>query len=138
MDPLSTTAGVIGIVAATVHAIHVVIKVIDNIDGAPSTIRDLRQDLANTMGVVEALGSSLKDSAMTAFWTNMFKETRLPSAIDTLRTICENTSKCLEAWTRHSNPGGKLSFRDGFTLAFHDTKISQLRTRFISCKETVA
>jgi hypothetical protein len=138
IDPLSTPAAVIGIAAAAVHAIPVLIDLIDNVEAAPSTVRDLRKDLADTEGVVRALESNLNNSAMAEFWANMLRDTRLTSALDTLRIICERTSKYMEGWTKHSSPGGKLSLRDNFSIAFHDSKISQLRTQFVTCKQTVA
>ncbi|KAH0166531.1 hypothetical protein KCU67_g4255, partial [Aureobasidium melanogenum] len=136
-DPFSILAGVVGIVTATAHTIHATIDLIDKIEGAPKAVYQIRAELNDTGSVVRHLEYILESRINNTSWTQLLDESKLSSALKTLRDVCESFVSILERWTRHSPSSDKLSLRDGFIIATHSRKISQLSTQLNSCKQTV-
>lgn len=137
-DPFSVAASVVGIVAATAHAIHAAIDLIDKIEGAPAAVCQIRAELHDTESVVRHLENILESSVKSTTWTQLFDGSKLSNALKTLRASCESFLSSLQKWTRHSPSSDQLSLRDGFVIAMQSRKISKLSTELNNCKQNVA
>ncbi|KAK3368302.1 hypothetical protein B0H63DRAFT_497666 [Podospora didyma] len=88
MDPFSITAGVVGIVAPTLH-----VKELQNIADAPGAVKSLTNDL-------QSVGLALASSK---------------AVMTSCKTSCERFRTSLDRWTRDSIDG-TLTWRDRATL----------------------
>ncbi|KAG9550042.1 hypothetical protein KCU71_g14589, partial [Aureobasidium melanogenum] len=136
-DPFSIVAGVVGIVAATAHAIHAAVDLIDKIEGAPKAVYQIRAELNDTESVVRDLETILDRDGKNKIWTQLLGESKLSNALKNLKAVCESFVSALKEWTRHSPSCDKFSFQDSFVIAMQSRKISALSKQLNSCKQTV-
>lgn len=112
MDPFSIAAGVVGIVAPTLHCVKQLVNDIQNIIDAPAAVKALTKDLESVsvaLASVEAIPSPQ--------WKSLGEPVARQSAaaISSCKDSCENFKTSLEHWTRHSKDG-KMSWRDRAAL----------------------
>lgn len=131
-EPLSTAAGVVGIVVPVMHGARLLLDDINKIREVPTTLAELKKDLE---GVDLATGA-LKVVELSELRSLGVAE-ELLSAIKTCDEACENFRKDLQSWTKHSKEG-KLSRLDRITLGFFkDENIKSLSTRLQNSKTTL-
>ena len=134
MDPLSITAGVVGIVAPTLHCVRLLVKDLQNIADAPDAVKALTTDLqsvglalASVQAVTDRQWKSLGD-AVTA---------QSEAAITSCKTSCERFKTSLDRWTRHS-ADGTLSWRDRAALGvFRQGHIKSMSEQLQNCNITL-
>ncbi|KAK0737944.1 hypothetical protein B0T18DRAFT_483069 [Schizothecium vesticola] len=118
MDPFSITAGVVGIVAPTLHCVRLLVKDLQNIADAPDAVTALTNDL-QSVGLALA---SVQASKAT---------------ITTCKTSYERFKTSLDRWTRHSTDG-TLCWRDRATLGvFRQGYIKSMSEQLQYCNITL-
>ncbi|TIA28217.1 hypothetical protein D6C79_10342 [Aureobasidium pullulans] len=136
-DPLSITAGVLGIAATAAHSIHLLVELIDKIKDAPIAVQRSRDDLKFVESVIHTLKSELDGNVNTAKWEQLIEASKLKQALKSLKGGCDSLNLTLMGLTKRSAPGEKLSFRDGVNLVLHSSKLDQLSLQLSSCKQNV-
>ena len=134
MDPFSITAGVVGIVAPTLHCVQLLAKDLQNIADAPDAVKALSTDLqsvdlalASVQAMTDPQWKSLGD-AVTA---------QSEAAITSCKTSCERFKTSLDRWTRHSTDG-TLSWQDRATLGvFRQGHIKSISEQLQNCHITL-
>jgi hypothetical protein len=134
MDPFSITAGVVGIVSATLHCVRLLVKDLQNIADAPDAVTALTKDLqsvdlalTSVQAVTESQWKSLGE-AVTA---------QSEASITCCKTSCERFKTSLDRWTRHSTDG-TLSWRDRTTLGvFRQGHIRSMSEQLQYCNITL-
>ena len=135
MDPLSVTAGIVGIVAPTLRCVGLLVKELQAIANAPDAIKTLTTDLesvhlalASVQAVTDAQWKSLGETV-----TDQSK-----AAIILCKDSCERFKTSLDSWTRHSTDG-KLSWRDRATVGFfRQGDIKSMSEMLRNCNITLA
>ncbi|KAK3687149.1 hypothetical protein B0T22DRAFT_456543 [Podospora appendiculata] len=119
MDPLSITAGVVGIAAPTLHCVRLLVKDLQNIADAPDAVITLTNDLRSWKSLGEAVTAQSK------------------AAITSCKTSCERFKTSLNHWTRHSTDGTP-SWRDRTTLGvFKQGHIKSMSEQLQNCNVTL-
>ncbi|THW47930.1 hypothetical protein D6D21_03160 [Aureobasidium pullulans] len=136
-DPLSITAGVLGIAATAAHSIHLLVELIDRIKDAPIAVQRSRDDLKFVESVIHTLRSELDGIVNAAKWEQLIEASKLKQALKSLKGGCDSLNLTLMGLTKRSAPGEKLSFRDGVNLVLHSSKLDQLSLQLSSCKQNV-
>ncbi|KAK4205944.1 hypothetical protein QBC37DRAFT_357529 [Rhypophila decipiens] len=134
MDPFGITAGVLGIVAPTLHCVRLLIEDLQNIAGAPDAVKALANDLqsvdlalASVRAVTDSQWKSLGDAVTT----------QSKATITSCKTSCERFKASLDRWTRHS-ADGTLSWRDRVTLGvFRQGHIKSMSEQLQNCNITL-
>lgn len=131
-EPLSTAAGVVGIVVPAMHGTRLLLNDIEKIRGAPATVAELKKELEGVVLATERL-KVVEPSELESLGV----ATQSLSAIKTCDEACETFRKDLQRWTKHSEDG-KLSWRDRINVGFfQDENIKSLSTRLQTCKTTL-
>lgn len=120
-DPLSASAGVVGITVPALHFTRLLIDDVKTLIDAPRVIQRLRNDLVS----LETAYGSLQ-SISEADWATVGGNiaTQAQAAVTSCEDLCQSQHEDLQRWTKHSE-GGTLSKRDRITVGFF--KERQLR-----------
>jgi len=113
-DPLSITAGVVGIVTAALQATGRFAADLQRLSEAPATIESLKQDIAVLAGTLKAL-AGLEGAQWKALGTTVTEQSKATVASCTVS--CDKYMADLQRWTRHSSPGRGVAVRDRLALA---------------------
>lgn len=120
-DPLSTSAGVVGIAVPALHFTRLLIDDVKSLLDAPIAIQRLRDDLISLETAYESL-QSIPEADWTTLGGNI--ATQAQAAVAFCEGICKSQHEDLQRWTKHSE-GGTFSKRDRITVGFF--KKQQLR-----------
>ncbi|KAK5077368.1 hypothetical protein LTR70_010306 [Exophiala xenobiotica] len=102
-DPLSVTAGVVGIAAAAIHSIHKLKDCIKKISEAPETLRNITQDLSAVETVLERISSASEDSRLPDELKNLLINEKLKSVLKDCEKRCEKFQNTVDNWMKHSS-----------------------------------
>lgn len=132
-EPLSTAAGVVGIVVPAMHGTRLLLEDIKKIRGASDTVAGLQKEIEGVFLATEGL-KAVKPSELESLGVAR----QSLSAIETCDEACETFRKKLQRWTKHSPEDGKLSRRDRINVGFfQEESIKALSTRLQTCKTTL-
>lgn len=130
MDPFSITAGVVGIVAPTLHCVRLLIEDLQNIADAPDAVKALTKDL-QSVDLALASVRAVTDSQWKSLGGAVTTQSK--ATITSCKTSCERFKTSLDRWTRHS-ADGKLSWRDRATLGvFRQGHIKSMSEQLQNC-----
>ncbi|KAJ5660889.1 uncharacterized protein N7484_000261 [Penicillium longicatenatum] len=138
MDPLSITAGALGITEFALSSIHHLRELIKGLEEA----NDVVQDVVSNLGAIQHSLSALKDLQMSnnVIYVDTkedLKKTGVAEAVNKCGQACADFSNKLEQWTKHSSTT-KLSLRDRLTIGlWNKEKIQTFRTQVHSCQAIV-
>ncbi len=136
MDPLSITAGAIGIAAPTIHCVRLLVEDIQRIVDAPDTVAALQDDL---VALEETLTSLHGVSAEQ--WKSLGDSVADGSkvALKACEASCDKFRADLARWTRHTTSDGKMSWRDRASVGFlKQGEIKTLSEQLQRCKATLS
>lgn len=122
-DPLSMTAGVVGIVTAALQTTALFMANLQRLAEAPAMIESLKQDIAVLTGTLEAL-AHLESAQWRALGTTVIEQSKATVVSCTLS--CDKYMADLQHWTRHSSPSRGVAVRDRLALALW--RESQIKT----------
>ncbi|KAK3364217.1 hypothetical protein B0T25DRAFT_60021 [Lasiosphaeria hispida] len=134
MDPLSITAGVVGIVAPTLHCVRLLVKDLQNIADAPDAVTALTNDL-QSVGLALAAIQAITDPQWKSLGEAVTAQSK--ASITCCQTSCKRFKTSLDCWTRHSTDG-TLSWRDRATLGvFRQGHIKSMSEQLQNCNITL-
>ncbi|KAF2806533.1 uncharacterized protein BDZ99DRAFT_449343 [Mytilinidion resinicola] len=138
-DPLSVTARVVGITAATLHAIHILIQDIDNIKDAPEAISNITGDPSTVKGILDSLHDALNDAeGLSAPLKAQIGGINIENAVRSCQRACTDFQASLKHWMRHSTDD-KTDWRDRLTVGhIRLGKIKALTQQLATCKATIS
>jgi hypothetical protein len=134
MDPLSITAGVIGIAAPTLHCVRLLLDDLQKIADAPEAVKSLREEL---LSVDQALTSlqAVSDPQWRSLGEAVVSQSK--AAITSCGESCDKFRAALGRWTRHSNDG-KLSWQDRAVVGiFKQGYVKSMSEQLQNCKITL-
>ena len=130
MDPFSITAGVVSIVAPTLHCVRLLVEDLQKIADAPDAVTALTNDL-QSVGLALASVQAVTDSQWKSLGEAVTAQSK--AAITSCKTSCERFKTSLDRWTRHSTDG-TLSWRDRATLGvFRQGHIKSMSEQLQNC-----
>ena len=131
MDPFSITAGVVGIVAPTLHCVRRLVDDIQQIVDAPGAIKSLNDDLLAISTALTSLQSISKQQ-----WESLGEPVmnQSASAMTLCKDSCDKFKSDLSRWTRHSGDG-KLSWQDRATIGiFKHGQMKSMSEQLRNCR----
>ncbi|RGP77946.1 ATP-nad kinase [Fusarium longipes] len=134
MDPLSITAGVVGVAVPALQCIHKLRKTIQAILDAPSEIASLGEEL---MAIEQAIDSLQEVSDQQ--WQSLGESvvTQSKTGMNLCRKSCNKFQAAIDHWTRHGQDG-KLSWRDRTAIGiFGQDQIKSTSSQLQNCKNTL-
>ncbi|KAK3385983.1 hypothetical protein B0H63DRAFT_395375 [Podospora didyma] len=134
MEPLSITAGIVGIVTPTLHCVRLLVKDLQNIADAPDAVTALTDDL-QSVGLALASVHAVTDLQWNSLGEAVAAQSK--ATITSCKASCERFKTSLDRWTRHSTDG-TLSWRDRATLGvFRQGHIKSMSEQLQSCNITL-
>lgn len=138
MDPLSVGSAVIGVVAAGLHATHLLVKDIERIKDAPKLLSLARQDVMSVENILQPLSAVLRgESTSSPALRKLIQEIHIETAVTALEKRCLGFHAQMTKWKRHSKENS-LSWRDKIHIGLlgEDT-IQEFRHQIAICKATL-
>ena len=138
MDPLSITAGTLGITQFAVSSIVQLHSLIDGLAEAKEIAQDISSNLEGVQRPLAALENLvILDLATRAAVTADLENTGIVEAVNDCGDACAKFTENLRKWTKHSS-GTEISLRDRFTVGiWNKEKIRTFRIQVQSCQATV-
>ncbi len=134
MDPFSITAGVVGIVAPTLHCVRLLIQDLQNIADAPDAVKALTNDL-QSVGLALASVQAVTDPQWKSLGGTVIAQSK--AVITSCKISCQRFKTSLDHWTRHSTDG-TLSWRDRAILGvFRQGHIKSMSEQLRNCNITL-
>ncbi|KAE8153624.1 hypothetical protein BDV25DRAFT_136743 [Aspergillus avenaceus] len=139
MDPLSVTAGVIGIAATTLHSISRVESAISNIKHAPEAISSVRSELQSVCTIVATLQRTCQDPALiNDDLKSILQGVPINATLQNCAKICDEFHTALTKWTKHSTEE-RLHWLDRLRTGYVEkSTIREFIAEVGSCKVTIS
>lgn len=113
-DPLSISAGVVGIIVPALHASRLLLDDVRRIIDAPRALETLKTDLDSVELALTSL-RAVKDADWELLGDSVAEQSK--ATIEGCTTACELFRTNLRLWTKHSD-GKKLSWKDRANVGF--------------------
>ncbi|KAK4691946.1 hypothetical protein P7C71_g5165, partial [Lecanoromycetidae sp. Uapishka_2] len=135
-DPLGITAGIVGISAATLHSVRILLGDLYDIQGAPKVIDSVKRDLSAVHAALESLESQNKDVTTRNETNSLFLSPSLVEAMGHCRETCSTFQAALKSWLKHSTEG-EMSRRDRINIGvFKMPQVLAFARQLEACKGT--
>jgi hypothetical protein len=133
MDPLSITAAAVGFTTAALQSAQFLVKTIDNIRDAPSTIRDVTTDVRAVESVLQNLEKALNDGS-----SQIILSSQIEYAVKNCERACITFQSQVESWKKHSTEE-KMFWMDRWKIGlFGQEKIKTFKGQLSSYKGTLS
>ena len=138
MDPLSITAGVVGITAFATTSIQQLHTLIHDLTEGEDVVQDVVSHLDGIERPLAALKQlSIEDGATSVTVKEDLKEAGVAEAVNKCGDACDEFGKNLKKWTKHSS-SAKLALRDRLSIGvWNKEKIRAFRMQLQSCEAVV-
>jgi hypothetical protein len=113
-DPLSITAGVVGIVVPALHGTRLLLEDLQQLKDAPKTVKRLTDDVHLVHTTLELL-RGVEDGDWKSLGQNVAKQSK--ATISSCTQACNLFRTDLQKWTRHSEDG-TLTWLDRANVGF--------------------
>ena len=113
-DPLSVSAGIVGIVGAALHGVRLLLNDLDKIKNAPEAVERLREDV-DSISASLGLLKDVDESVWTSLGTAVADHSK--ATLENCETACDTIRGDLQRWTKRSK-GGNLSWVDRVNVGF--------------------
>ncbi|POR32819.1 Uncharacterized protein TPAR_07000 [Tolypocladium paradoxum] len=134
MDPFSIAAGVVGIVAPTLHCVRRLMGDLQNIVDAPGAVKSLADDLLTIDKALTSL-QTVSDSQWASLGDAVVNQSK--STMTLCTQSCDKFRAALGRWTRHSGDG-KLSWQDRAVIGvFKQGQIQSMSKQLQNCNITL-
>ncbi|KAG4422648.1 hypothetical protein IFR04_004269 [Cadophora malorum] len=131
-DLLSITASVAGITTAALQSAQFLVKTIENIKDAPSTIKELTADLRVVELVLHQLIASVQGES-----EQVIGRSQILPAVENCERACKTFQLQVERWTKHSKED-KLFWMIQWKIGlFGQERINTFRGQLNDCKSTL-
>lgn len=131
-DPLSITAGVVGIIVPALHGTRLLLEDLQQLKDAPKTVKRLMED-------VRSVDTSLKflQSMEEREWESLGVAEESKTVISSCTQACDVFRTDLQRWTKHSEDG-KLAWQDRTNVGFFKQgQIKAMSEQLQNCKLTI-
>jgi hypothetical protein len=133
-DPLSITAGVVGITVPALHGVRLLLNDLHQLKDAPKTVKCLLEDVRSVdaaLGLLQNVGNT----EWELLGPDVGKESEM--TISSCTQACSLFQTELQRWTRHSDDG-KLVWHDRAKVGFFKQgQIKAMSEQLQNCKMTV-
>ncbi len=130
-DPLSITAGVVGIIAPALHTTRLLLQDLQQLKDAPKTIKRLGEDV-QSIGIALELLQSVEGREWALLGAGVAKQSE--TTISSSTQACNIFRADLKKWTRHSEDG-KLAWLDRANVGFFKKdQVKAMSEQLQSCK----
>lgn len=138
MDPLSITAGALGITQFALSSIAQLHDNINNLAEAKEVARDIALNLEGIQRPLAALEElAISDPTICVAAKADLEKTGVVEAVNNCGQACASFTGNLKRWTKHSS-GTSISLRDRFSVGiWNKEKIRTFRIQVQSCQATV-
>lgn len=131
-DPLSITAGIVGIVGPALHGIRLLSEDLKQIKDAPENVAALQ----SSIGSVEQSLLSL-DRIGDKAWESLGVAENTKTTVRICGETCDEFRNSLQRWTKHSK-GNALSLRDRSVIGFFKQHhIESMEKKILNCQVTI-
>lgn len=134
MDPLSISAGVVGLAGFTVHSLRKTKEFIDSIQGAPRAVNALSSDIDALHQIVEKLTTNVDEAESDE--TRYRTLVPLEKPLQNLTDVIESLTTLIRPYTKPTSHAGRFKWRR-ISWSFKEKEIAGLQIRLISCKATL-
>lgn len=132
-DPLSISAGIVGIVVPALHGTRLLLNDLEKIQNAPDTVAQLKENAASISASLTLL-NDLGDPVWTSLGTEVADHSK--AAIQSCETACDGIRGDLQRWTKRSK-GGTLSWLDRVNVGiFREHQLKAHCGRLHTCRLT--
>jgi hypothetical protein len=132
MDPLSATASVAGITLAALQSVQTLIKVVESIVDAPTTIAGISADLLAVQTTLQSLSRALQEDS-----SRILSSKQVKHAVENCQTACKTFQLQVEHWTKHSTKN-KMFWVDRWRFGlFGLERTKTFREQLGNCKSTL-
>lgn len=133
-DPLSITAGAVGITVPALHGIRLLLNDLQQLKDAPKTVRRLVEDVHSVETALKLL-QGVDDREWDLLGESVAKESK--TTISSCTQACDLFRLELQRWTRHSEDG-TLAWRDRTNVGFlKQGQIKAMSEQLQNCKLTI-
>jgi hypothetical protein len=130
-DPLSITAGVVGIIAPALHTTRLLLQDLQELKDAPKTIKRLGEDVQSIDTALKLL-QSIEEREWGLLGADVAKQSE--TTISSSTQACNIFRADLQKWTRHSEDG-KLAWLDRANVGFFKKdQVKAMSEQLQSCK----
>ena len=134
MDPLSITAGVVGVVVPALHCVRLLVDDLQKIADAPDAVKALKDDLVMVDNALTSL-QSVSDVQWKSLGEGVVSLSK--NSTQLCSDSCNKFRTALAHWTRHST-NGTLSWQDRATIGLiKQSQIKSMSERLQTCKTTL-
>jgi hypothetical protein len=134
MDPLSITAGVVGVAVPTLQCAQQLRKTIQAILDAPSEIASLGEELLTIEQAITSI-QEVSDQQWQSLGESVVSQSK--TGMNLCRKSCSKFQAAIDDWTRHGEDG-KLSRRDRTAIGlFRQDQIKSTSSQLQNCKGTL-
>ena len=133
-DPLSVSAGIVGLVIPALHGMRLLMDDVTKIVDAPKAVNNLETELVSVSSSLEAIQAIEEPQ-----WETLGKKVsdQSKAAVGTCTATCDALRGDLQRWTRRSRDG-KLSWRDRANIGFFkERRIKAMSAQLQNCKLTL-
>ena len=133
-DPLSVTAGIVGIAVPALHGTRLLLNDLESIREAPKTIQRLTDDVRAVEGTLSLI-QGIDDREWAHLGTAIAGQSE--TTIDSCKKACDVFRTDLQRWTKHSNDG-TLTWQDRTVVGFFKKdQIKAISEQLQNCKLTI-
>ncbi|SPJ87081.1 uncharacterized protein FTOL_12106 [Fusarium torulosum] len=134
MDPLSITAGVVGVAVPALQCTQQLRKTIQAILDAPSDIASLGEELLIIEQAITSI-QEVSDQQWQSLGESVVSQSK--TGMSLCRKSCSKFQAAIDDWTRHGQDG-KLSWRDRTAIGlFRQGQIKSTSSQLQNCKGTL-
>jgi Fungal N-terminal domain of STAND proteins len=138
-DPLSITAGVVGITSAALHSLKELLNSIDAIKKAPSVIANIKEDLKSVEAVLCSLDKALKaKDLLPEALKPLIQDVQVECAVTNCLRACNTFNTTLSHWMRHSSESKTFWWDQVRAGYFGEAKVQTFTRQLAACKATVS
>jgi hypothetical protein len=134
MDPLSITAGVVGVAVPALQCAQQLRKTIQAILDAPSEIESLGEELLTIEQAITSI-QEVSDQQWQSLGDSVVSQSK--TGMNLCRKSCSKFQAAIAHWTRHGEDG-KLAWRDRTAIGlFRQDQIKSTSSQLQNCKGTL-
>ncbi|KAJ4288640.1 hypothetical protein N0V90_011877 [Kalmusia sp. IMI 367209] len=133
-DPLSITAGIVGIVAVALQGTRLLLNELEQFKDTPKIIRRLAEDVQSVNNTLYLL-ENVDESDWESLGTTIAEHSK--ATIISCTNACNIFRADLDRWTKHSNDG-KYAWQDRTKLAiFRQSQVKAMSEQLQSCRLSI-
>jgi hypothetical protein len=133
-DPLSITAGIVGVTVPALHGARLLLDDLQKINEAPQTVEHLKEDVRSVDMALTSL-QKLKDHEWESLGGSVAENSK--TTISTCTRACDEFRTSIQRWTKHSG-NGRLTWQDRANIGFFQQgRIKTISAQLQNCKVTI-